>query len=517
MKPSKYFLILFILSITVFSVFSQADRPFRIEMQAPEEAYPYDVINLGAKGVIVFFENQILSKSQASWRFVYYDAFFKKKWYTDVVLNRFMEPKIDYSDSNVVALIFKYEGKKKVSNVHQLVSIRMKDTLKTIISLPIDKDLTPNVLYADEDRALFSFYDDNNESFYQLKYSDSLPKKINFPEVKNSYVQFVTPIAGSTQLLVGVRNDISKKENKIVLYRISVDGLIVSNLELPSDASVFFNRCKIIQLNNDSMLVLGSYVLKNSIPLGFFTPANEVNTGVFSVLIPSLTKTDSLHLYNFSYNKMIFKYLSTREQEKMKKKVELDNPKDQSLSLNLQLLNHPIIKTDSSVIFISEAYYPEFRTEENVNYDFNGRPFPNNRTYFEGYRYTNAIVCGFDYSGKLIWDNNFSLNEMLSYDLKPRVSAYADSNNVLMAYSFEGNVVTMAVNGYNVVQNIERTRIEPMNSSDFIVKTEKSQVDYWYKNYFLSYGYQKIKSSGKGAKNRDNAFFLNKMIYKNVD
>jgi hypothetical protein len=168
-------------------------------MQAPEEVYPYDVINLGAKGVIVFFENQILSKTQASWRFVYYDAFFKKKWFTDIVLNRFMEPKIDYSDSNLVALIFKYEGKKKVSNVHQFVSIRMKDTLKTIISLPIDKDLTPNVLYADEDRALFSFYDDNNESFYQLKYSDSLPKKINFPEVKNSYVQFVTPIAGSTR------------------------------------------------------------------------------------------------------------------------------------------------------------------------------------------------------------------------------------------------------------------------------------------------------------------------------
>ena len=28
---------------------------------------------------------------------------------------------------------------------------------------------------------------------------------------------------------------------------------------------------------------------------------------------------------------------------------------------------------------------------------------------------------------------------------------------------------------------------------------------------------KKNRSSGKGSKNRDNAFFLNKMVYKNVD
>jgi hypothetical protein len=106
---------------------------------------------------------------------------------------------------------------------------------------------------------------------------------------------------------------------------------------------------------------------------------------------------------------------------------------------------------------------------------------------------------------------------MIAYDLKPRVAMNMDSNNVLMAYSFEGNIVTMAINGYSVVQNIERSRIEPMYETDITIKTEKPLIQYWYKNYFLSMGYQKIKNSSRNGKSRDNAFFLNKMIYKNSD
>jgi hypothetical protein len=340
---------------------------------------------------------------------------------------------------------------------------------------------------------------------------------MDFPKVQKSHAQFVSPIPNSSQLLVGVRNDISKKENQLILYRVSIDGLNISQTNLPTDDAVFFNRCQMIQTSNDSLIVIGTYSLKNSISNGIFSPATETNTGIFTVLVTGNQKVDSLNLYNFSFNRMIFKYLSSREQEKTKKKLENSDPKSESTSLNLQLINHIPIKSDSTVIFLTEAYYPEYRTEESVNYDFYGRPFPNNRTYFEGYRYTNSLVFGFDLNGKLLWDNNFSLNEMIAYDLKPRVAMNMDSNNVLMAYSFEGNIVTMAINGYSVVQNIERSRIEPMYETDITIKTEKPLIQYWYKNYFLSMGYQKIKNSSRNGKSRDNAFFLNKMIYKNSD
>jgi len=495
---------------------SQEDRPFRMELQAPEEVYPYDILNLGEKGLVVYFENDGLSKTEINWRFVHYDAFFKKRWSADVSLLRNMEPKATYVDSNRIAILFKYEGKKKSEVFHKFVTLRIKDTAKVSMDLPFVRDVTPNLLYAGDDRAFFSYYVDDKEQFFLLKYADGKTQEIVFPELQKAYVQFIQPIPNSTQLLVGVRNDLGKKSNQMLFYRISVDGLIVAKAMIPNFSDVFFNRARAVQLNDDTVMIMGSYILKNSISGGVLTPVAEQSTGVFTAILSEKMTIDSARYFNFAHNELIFKYLSKREQEKMHKKLEDASERD-NISLNLQILLHEPLKTDSSIVFLVEAYYPEYRTEENVNYDFYGRPFPNNRTYFEGYRYTNAIIGGFNPKGELLWDNNFSLNELISFDLKPRVALCADSNVVMLAFSNEGNINTAAISGYTIVQNPERSRIEPMNASDFVIKTEKPQIEYWYKNYFLSYGYQKIRSSGKGSKSRDNAFFLNKMIYKSVD
>ncbi len=513
MKWNKLILLFSIIATCFMSIRAQTDVPFRIELQAPEDVYPYDVINLKEKGLIVYFENEIISKTEASWRFIHYDSHFKKKWVQDVSLFRHMEPLITYSDSLRVGILFKYDGKKQAETLHKLVQFELNDSLKRVFDLPFKKNEIPNILHISTDRAYFSYYENDKETFYVLKYIEGKAEKINLPKIEKGYVQFIESIPNSTQLIIGVRNDIGKKQNELIIYRVSIDGVVVTSFVVPIDDETFINQASAIRINSDSLIICGTYIRKNSIPSSIFSPKNELNTGVFSTLYSS-QKIDSANCYNFSHNRNIFKFLSTKEQERQRKKIESERSIGEATSLNLQLLIHKPILGDSVVAFLTEAYYPEYRTEENVNYDFYGRPFPNSRTYFEGYRYTNAIISGFDYRGKLIWDNNFSLNEMISFDLKPRVSMCFDSSNVLMGYSYDGNINTMVINGYTTIQNPERSRIEALNSSDFIIKTEKPQLEYWYNKYFISYGYQKIRSSGKGSKNRDNAFFLNKMIYK---
>lgn len=510
MKWIKIIILFSFIAPSFLSAQTQNDGPFRIELQAPEDAYPYDVINLKEKGLIVYFENEVLSKTEITWRFVHFDPFFKKRWQTDIKLPRYMEPKVTFSDSTRMAILFKYEGKRSIEVNHKLVTIQFKDTTKMVFDIPFSKNETPNLLYASFDRAYFSYYENDKEHFHLLKYEEGKPQTLSFPNVEKGYVQFIKPIYGSTQLMMGVRNDIGRKQNQLVLFRVSIDGVIVSSFITPKDEDTFINQATAIQLNNDTLMIFGSYVLKDNIQSNLFSPKSEVNTGVFSARFHN-QQIDSAKCYNFSRNRTIFKYLSTKEQERQRKKVDSDGGKT---SLNIQLLLHDPVIGDSSIAFLAEAFYPEYRTEENVNYDFYGRPFPNSRTYFEGYRYTNALISGFDFNGNLIWDNNFSLNEMISFDLIPRVALGFDSNNIVMGYSYDGNINTMVINGYTVVQNPERSRIEALNASDFIIRTEKPQLEHWYKNYFISYGYQKIRSSGKGTKNRDNAFFLNKMIYK---
>lgn len=491
---------------------AQNDRPFRIELQSPEEMYPYDVINLHEKGLIVFFENENISKSLVNWRFVYYDVFFRKQWSTDVPMPRYMEPKLTFADSTRFSILFKYEGKRNMPEIHKYVSISLQDSVRKVFDLPVDKRSTPRKLYSFSDRAFFSYSDDKSETFYMLKYAEGVAQTIKFPSVENGSIQFLSTIPNSTQILVGVRNDISRKNNELIIFRMSIDGLIVSSSQLPFNDDAFINQAKIIPINNDTLMILGTYVLKNRIQGNFFSPSTEVNTGVFTALY-NYQQLDTAKYFNFSQNAMIFRYLSSKEQDKMRKKVESERSVGESVSLDLQLLVHEPVLKDSTIFFLVEAFSPEYRTDESMSFDFYGRPMPNNRTYFEGYRYTNAIVSGFDFNGSQLWDHNYSLNEMISFDLIPRVSLSSDSNVTLLAYSYDGNINTFAFNGYNVVQNPERSRIEPLHSSDFVIRTEKSQLEHWYKNFFLSYGYQKIRSSGKGNKNRDNAFFLNKMVY----
>jgi len=505
-----------LISVTLLSNgFSQKlDPPFRIELNAPKDEYPYQIATLGDKGFILYYEAEILSKTTRKWRFVNYDAYFRKIWQKDIVLNRFLEPIKDYADSLMFGVTMKYNGPKEIVNPIIVYSIKLKDTSDYLFELPFDNKDIPNKLIVDTDRAFLTTYKNDKEDLYILKFADKKYEKIVFPNTNDSFIQFISKVENSTQLLVGLRNDNSRKENQISIFRISIDGIIVSQVDIPKNSDYFLNSSKIYQIGLDTFLIIGTYINKSDKPSGLFVSGNEVNTGIYSLLISSTYVLSEINYYNFARMKNIFRYLSSKDADRLRKKSNSNKITDPGYSLNLQLLLHNIKKMDSSYIFISEAYYPEYRTEENVNYDFYGRPFPNSRTIFEGYRYTNGIITGFDKTGKLNWDNNYPLNNMISFELSPRISSLSDSTNILLAYCNDGEIYTMAINKNDIIQNIERSKIDLLSSNEFAVSTNKSYIRYWYNNFFLMSGYQEIRGNSKSNKSKKNTFFITKMVYK---
>ncbi|MEZ4900779.1 MAG: hypothetical protein R2822_03010 [Spirosomataceae bacterium] len=62
-----------------------------------------------------------------------------------------------------------------------------------------------------------------------------------------------------------------------------------------------------------------------------------------------------------------------------------------------RMLVHDVIKNGDEFVLVAEVYYPVYKSGSNY---YNGALRNANREY-DAFRYTHAIVCGFDKSGKL--------------------------------------------------------------------------------------------------------------------
>jgi hypothetical protein len=186
--------------------------------------------------------------------------------------------------------------------------------------------------------------------------------------------------------------------------------------------------------------------------------------------------------------------------------------KGKELSFNYQLLVHNIIKKDSTYIMIAEAYYPEYHTVTYTSWE-NGIPTTNTVSYFDGYLYTNALVACFDEQGELLWDNSFEIMNILTYDLHERVKVLLDGDDIILTYSNAGNVASKIIRNNEVIEGKQETKIETYYDNDKVLNDYSSDMEYWYGNYFISYGYEKIKNNTQD-KSKRTVFYFNKMGFQ---
>ncbi|MDY0215801.1 MAG: hypothetical protein RBS19_02480 [Bacteroidales bacterium] len=506
-------LFIFFWVLTTLAYAQSGNTPFRLELDAPEKAFPYEIITLGEKGVIVYYESDIISRNTAKWSFVHFDVFFNRTWTKNFYLHRDLEPVKVYTDSINVGVLLNYQGKRKIEFPNQLVHINIQDTSSFAYTIDVSENTFPNHLMIGDKYTYFSLLSRDREVLYQLNNSSKTLRNFTPVNVKEIRIPFISqnPLY-SDGILFGILSDVSKRTNQLQLKFIDTSGVLINELLIPEESRFFMNTANLIKTGKDSLLIVGNYV-NSSDKSGTFSSPEISNTGIFAIAIHQ-NQIVNRKYYNFSRFENIYKYVTKQDLQRIRKRAKDDEDDSQpGYSLNLKLISQPPLLFDSVVVFVNEAYFAEYRTEENLSYDYYGRPFPNNRTIFDGYRFTNGIVCGLTPNGDLLWDNNFALNNILTYQLSPKITFFLDSTDLLMAYNFNGEIVTMIVQGNHVLQNLEYSKVENISSSDFVLENQKTDIVYWYDHYFLSYGYQTIRNTQKRGRSRANVFYMIKMIY----
>lgn len=223
-----------------------------------------------------------------------------------------------------------------------------------------------------------------------------------------------------------------------------------------------------------------------------------------------------IQYYNWLELDNFLSYLSLRKQERIEKKNERKKANGKQLIYNYLIADHDVQLVEDGYIFLGEAYYPTYRTEFYTSYQ-NGVPVTQTRTVFDGYQYTHAVVAKFGFDGELIWDETF---EMFPAEKPYRVKRFISTPDNLedalyMVFSSRGRIITKAINFDGIViENKASEEILTDNQNDNI-KYTTSNLDYWYGDYFLAFGFQKIvnRAEAKRKDRKRKVYYMTKISY----
>ena len=180
-------------------------------------------------------------------------------------------------------------------------------------------------------------------------------------------------------------------------------------------------------------------------------------------------------------------------------------------------------ENNGQYVLLGEAFYPKYRTITG-NYSgpfvpvstFDNGIFRTNRV-FEGYRYTHAVVIGFDSRGKLLWDNSLAIDDIISMDLEQFVNITLVDDKAVLLYLRDNVLHSKVINGGDVVEGTMRHDLRLKYEHDELTETppDVEVLKPWYDKVFFAYGVREIKNlRDNGVKLSRQVFFVNKVVYQ---
>ena len=204
--------------------------------------------------------------------------------------------------------------------------------------------------------------------------------------------------------------------------------------------------------------------------------------------------------YNFTEFENFFEAYGKKQEKKVKKKAKKKKKKGKELLMDFNLLLHDIIETESEYLLVAEVYREVYKSNDPNDHSISITK-EKGKDEFAGYQYTHAMVAGIDpETGEMKWDNSFPIWNVVSQNLEEHVQVLASEENDVstLVYNFDGMLQSRTIAEGEV---IERRDIKALRN-DFIRNSMnddfESEIAYWYGNYFLAWGYQKVKNEEGG-------------------
>jgi hypothetical protein len=520
---------------------AQNDRPMRIEIEAKVSSDNYHIIPFGKKGVLLFYQSTTgFSEANANWIFSLYDINFKEIWTKSYSDSKYMKlRRQDKDENNLYLFLQKSIGKSQ------------KDDF-SIVTLNINSGEVHNVKGVNPDHSDVNLFRVMNQKAYcagatvpstgaqigqvffsltlvpffsgltLLKYHPSFFTvdlgNGNISSIKEktkgqAWVESMVTNPATNTLSLTIKNHIPSRKNYMYLNDYDAKGSKLGSMELVTqNKKRKLNTAKLLSLGDTTEIIIGSY---NNKVNGYGANAannafKEASSGIFFTKV-SGGQQQFIRFYNFADLKSFTSSFTTNKALRQKKKEIRMKARGKEISYDIQMLLHDIIVHNGQYIFIAETYQPEYHNVSYTTYDYYGRPNTSTYAVFDGYRYSNAIIMSFDKEGNLLWDNSFAMNDVLSMNLVERVEVLFSGEDMILTYSNSGEIASKIIRGSQVVEGNTTTPIQTNYKNDKLLSDYNSDMVYWYDDYFISYGYQRIKNDQNNSKSKRTVFYFNKI------
>ncbi|MCD4746368.1 MAG: hypothetical protein K8R58_08720 [Bacteroidales bacterium] len=524
-----------ILSIFIFlysgdEIFSQLNKegadmpgeqgkPLRIEIDTKSEAEIYKIIPCKSKGLILFYKSIIAAdKHNTKWIFAFYDKYLKRSWLKEIpVLDKMIYKQHDINNE-FLYLFFQDKAKKKKSSEgnFQILKFNLNSGDCQILNglIPEKSDLTHikihnHIAYLCLDLDLKK----NQTAIYFVNTLTNDIKEIYYDDNGENYFENLHIDTLNNTVITLINSCVSKNEYKFYIKEFDLNGNQLSTIDIRSqDENKKLNSAKLVTINKTDKILIGTYDIIKRKSIDSKTYFNKESTGFYITKVINNLQGD-INYYNFIRFKNFTGNIKAKEVLEARKKSEKKSKSRKKSSLDFMLLVHEIMEKDGLLYFTAEAYYPEYHMVTSMYYDYYGRLIPQSYSVFDGYKYFNAFITCFDKNGNMLWDNSLEIYNILTFNLIKRVNIFFDDNDIVLAYSDDGKIVSKIINGTRVVEGLDYSSIETSNINDKLISESNSNMMYWYKNYFICYGYQTIKNNSFIDKNKRIVFYINKIAF----
>ena len=488
----------------VHLAFSQVAQPNRFEVEMKTYDDNFDLINGGKDGLLLLRQTGARSKKgDRMFEVMHLDTALNVQWQQFLYINKFWEYKgYDYFDGNFYVLFKFTKGGSRDLKILQL-NLQSGDTAQYTISNLVHIELTE--FEVTRNAALLGGY--YNFTPLVIHFSFDSKKSRVLPGIFQPKAQLVHLKVHETQdtFLVIVSEKTFDKRKTLSVKKYNSDGDLIDNTRLRPEVDKGLLHGRAAAFDRNVSLISGTYSNRRSFH----------SRGIF---IAAIQENDDQNLKYYSYADFenFFNYMKAKRRKRVKARIERKKVRGKKAKFNYRLLVHDIVDEGDEYVMIGEAYYPKYNSTGSL--PVVSTTIPNEfGTYFAGFRYTHAVVIGFDKQGNILWDNSFQIEDVLTYNLDQFVHADVQEDKIVLLYMYDNEIRTKIIVGHEIVEGKSYDPIQ-LTFDDDQLRDDDTRIgglEDWYGNKFYAYGTQRIKNlNDPGVKLNRRVFFINKIYYR---
>jgi hypothetical protein len=487
-------------------VVAQVSQPVRIEIEMDEEDETFTTISAGGKGIILYREvKNTETRMERKWQVYYLDTALNIQWENHYFVHlRYFNIGYEYNGDYFYMLF--QQNIESVKADWFILRIDLRDQRAETFLIERDYPLEPTKFEVVDNTLIFGGYANYRPAVITYTFGVNQPKVLpGFYNEKNKLLEIEVE-DGKSQFNVLTSYRMPRGKQSISFKAFNAEGTPVQNINFePSDDRSLLHGAS-VDIGSGFHIVAGTYTVKRS----------QLSRGIYLAKVAPYDEY-IINYYNYADLKNFFSYMKAKREKRIQERIVRRKIKGKKNKFTYRLLVHEIIEKDDSYIMVGEAFYPKY---SHVPFYL---PYYSARSYlseygrtFEGYQYTHAVVIGFDTSGRLLWDNSFEINDVVSYDLEQFVHVSTRGDKTVLLYMYDNVIRTKIIEGKEVLEGKAFNDLKLTFEDDVLDNKddEYGGLVSWYDGVLFAYGMHKIRNAkDEGVKLNRDVFFINKISY----